>query len=260
MAKCKIPFAIVTFVNYPYKDLLLNFVCNLQNLNLSQHVHVFSTDYRIESEIRKHNLNLSFHHILNLKNNNNNSSTYGEKEYWYIAKQKTIVHLMANKYFKEYIFSDTDVVWLRSPVDDLRENCKKNICFQNDSFENYTGVNSGFYYVPNTSSSKKFFEEAAKIANRNWFSESGDQLIFNLLLESKEYSNYGTNLSSYYYSHGGFPNIWEDTFFKKRPVKILHNNWIAGLDKKIHRQKFYNAWFINENLKCSTNNSFFREP
>ena len=37
-------FQIVTFLNGPYKDLLYNFVCNLETLDLKKYLHVFAAD------------------------------------------------------------------------------------------------------------------------------------------------------------------------------------------------------------------------
>ena len=158
-------------------------------------------------------------------------------------------HLSSHK-FNEYIFSDTDVFWNHNPINDLRKNCKKKICFQSDSLNRYVSINSGFYYTPNTSYVQDFFSDALLLAKNNKYVKSGDQKILNELLKTAKYRTLAGFLNIKLYPHGGIPNIWKNISSLRQNILILHNNYIVGLKQKIQRQKIYNIWSLDDNFCC----------
>lgn len=244
---------IITFLNAAYEDLLLNFACNLKILGLHEDLHVFISDNALVSSLNL--MNISYTYITSGEMVSKNLSAHGENEYWKLARKKLFAFNMASNIFKEFIYSDVDILWLKSPYNDLRNNCKKDICFQSDKFKTMCDINSGFMYVRSSKKSKELFTKALSIISFQRFKNKGSQAILDFLL-SKRFS-YRKNiaiLNEDEYPNGAYGNYWKNNltqlFMKHKNIKILHNNWIRSKKKKIERNKSTNTWFIDENMRC----------
>lgn len=243
----KKPFAITTFLNSPYKPLLQNFIKNLSDLNLLDFLHVFVSDDKLDDVLLVNNVN--FTKLESIETSNKDSS-YGENFYWYISKQKTRAFLESSLNFESFIFADTDVFFLNNPLSDLKYRCNFSICFQSNTPNGYLTINSGFFFVKNSSKTEHFFKLSSDFSKGNAFEKLGDQDILNFIIE--KYSCYRPKvffdfLDLENYPNGSNQSLWSKncSYLKEKDPKIyiLHNNWLKGLNNKINRFKSINAWY-----------------
>lgn len=243
---CEQDQKIVTFLNGPYKELLFNFVCNLEKLGLDRNLHVFLADYSLVDYLKKKKI--SYEVIKDIVYYNR-SSSYSEKNYWYISKQKTRAFEKAGKIFKSFLFSDVDVLFLRNPINYLQKHCLTDICFQSDSKRGNKFVNSGFFYVKKTQKTDIFFEKASNLLNHSKFKKLGDQDIINFLLKSPEFKSIYSYLDRNEFPNGSNNTLWKNeinTLLQQNPtIYVIHNNWIKSKKSKIERLRKISAWYAN---------------
>lgn len=240
-------FAIVTFINGPYKPLLYNFVCNLKKLNIIQYLHVFIADDNLENFLKNEKISYSLLESIPLINK---TSNYGEDDYWYISRQKTFAFLRANDLYKSFIFSDVDVLWLSDPRIFLGKQCRAQICFQSNTPNGYKKINSGFFFVKTSNSTRKFFQISHKKSKDVEYKHLGDQDILNDMIQKFEKDIFWQYLKLEQYPNGGVKNIWSIKTNNSNGVLIIHNNWINTFDKKILRFKEFSGWFIDDFENC----------
>lgn len=246
-AHLKESFAIITFLNSPYKPLLQNFIKNLRHLNLLKSLHVYISDEKLEGILIVNNVSFTKLEKISITNKD---ASYGEKYYWYISKQKTRAFYEASIKFESFLFADTDVFFLNNPLSDLKDKCKFSICFQSNTPKGYRTINSGFFFVSNSSKTEEFFKISYDLSKEDTFKKLGDQDIINFIVE--KYVRYRQKVFYDFLDLSNYPNgsdmaLWSTncTILKaKNPnIFILHNNWIKGLDNKIKRFKYINAWY-----------------
>lgn len=237
-------FGIVTFVNYPYKELLLNFICNIENLYLQKYLHIYLGDDKLKNILIKRNITYTiFQSSLKIKNITN----YGEDNYWYISKKKTMAFLHANNEYTQFIFTDVDIFWKKNPIDYLKNFCNAEICFQNNKPEiresTYNKINSGFFFVKTSAKTQIFFENSNRFSRINYYKYLGDQDILNDILKFYRKKQFWDYLDLEKFPNGGVKGVWspiENKYF------ILHNNWVESAKDKIKRFREINAWFLDQ--------------
>lgn len=241
---------IVTFLNGPYKELLYNFVCNLEKLGLNRRLHVYLADNSLVKFLKIKNIS---HDVIRDIIHLNSSSTYSEKNYWYISKQKTRAFEKAAQSYKSFLFSDVDVLFLRNPMNRLKKNCINPICFQSDSLKGNNFVNSGFFYVSNSQKAARFFEKASHLLSNSSFEKLGDQDILNFLLRKAEFKKLYSYLDRNEFPNGSNTTLWQNEIKillqKNTNIYVIHNNWIKSKKSKIERLKKISAWYAN-GKKC----------
>ena len=237
-------FQIVTFLNGAYKDLLFNFVCNMEKLNLKNLLHVYMADATLNYYLEAKNISYT---VIDSVNFHNKSSVYGHSDYWYISKQKTKAFKMAVQKYNVFLFTDVDVLFLKNPFETVGKMCMTDLCFQTDSRFGYGIVNSGFFFVKRTFNTISFFSEALKLLNEPIFSKLGDQEILNHLLKTKEFSNIYSFLDKDKFRNGYNETIWTKTFLNSQhDVIVIHNNFIISIEKKIERFKKISSWYVHD--------------
>lgn len=238
-------FAIVSFFSGGYLDIFNNFHKNLKNLSLDKYLHVYvidssNLDYLIENNISYYILNSRFL-------TNDSSETYGTYNWNKLNLIKGSIFVNVLNQYDEFVYSDPDVIWLKSNVHMLQQMCKRDICFQSDSIwsdTNNGSFNAGFFYAKKSKLSTKIFLEWKNKCEQGDGRLDDDQTILNKLIVRKNYSNIIQRFDRKYVANGKYQNWFENCAnLSSTDIITLHNNWVRGREAKIQRAKNCGYWY-----------------
>uniref|UniRef100_A0A0E0DTU3 Nucleotide-diphospho-sugar transferase domain-containing protein n=1 Tax=Oryza meridionalis TaxID=40149 RepID=A0A0E0DTU3_9ORYZ len=245
-----------------YRDMLMSWVCRLRRLRvtnfvvcaLDQETHEFSVLQGMPV----------FRDPLSPKNVSFDDCHFGTQCFQQVTKVKSRIVLKILRLGYNVLLSDVDVYWFHNPVSFLHSLGPGTFAAQSDEY-NQTGpinmprrLNSGFYYARSDDATITAMEKIVKHAINSGLSE---QPSFYDILCGKDGANRvgddrclepSTNLTVVFLRRDMFPNgayggLWE----KKHGVSsacrelgclIIHNNWVNGRRKKLHRQMASGLW------------------
>jgi hypothetical protein len=131
----------------------------------------------------------------------------------------------------EFIFTDTDIFFIKNTEDYLRS-CNKNIVIQTDTpGSKYC---TGFMYF-------KHSDESKKIVNACAMNHADDQLLFNRFVGELKIESKIHLLSSDLFPNGYY---WYKTDGDKSKAYLVHNNHMMGIETKISNFKNNNMWLL----------------
>lgn len=265
---------IVTIaVNYAYRKLALNFICNLRRLNIQNYI-VLAMDRAVFDylSVRKAN---AFFHILEAQprrnllavEHTNPEAAFGSSAFVETSRRKSILVLKVLRLGYSVVFSDVDVVWVQNPIPSLLAH-PADFVIQSDRSHldhdrplNYN-LNSGFYLVR---SSTRAINALQAIVRFSQAIRRSEQKAFNFVLcgafkeaQSGPGLRIGTN--ECIFSRSGvkaealpletFPNgsneelfVSSKNFVEKYPkVLAVHANYVEGRAQKIDRIRRIGFW------------------
>lgn len=195
------PIIVAVAVNYAYRVMALNFICNLNRLNISNYLvlamdravydylstrgaHVFLHEVQsILSPTRRKLMNVNKHDKDN-KAHIEEDALFGSAAFVETSRRKSMLLLKVLRLGYSVLFSDVDVIWVRNPIPVLTQ-YKSDFVIQSDrSYKdkdaplNYN-LNSGFYLVRSSSRSVTALQAIVKYAQAVRRSE---QKAFNYIL------------------------------------------------------------------------------
>eukprot|EP00850_Spirogloea_muscicola_P017041 SM000142S00555 [mRNA] locus=s142:267194:271360:- [translate_table: standard] len=252
---------ILIGVTYAYRDLLINFVCRLQTLQVTNYL-VVALDVDLYKFAFAQGLPVYYD-----KDVGDGSKTYGDCEFnsacfRSATKLKSRAVLKVLKAGFSVLWSDVDIVWFTNPLPDLMKYGPGVLATQSNE-PNHTlasnglrRINSGFYIAISDPKTIKALEAVVADASKSPLSEQPSfyDVLCGKAGELKVGSDGCTNkdgfkvvfLSSKEYPNGAVGEIWKSKNVLQecqwRGCKILHNNWIKGLDAKIDRLKLNGFW------------------
>lgn len=244
----KLDYVICMFLTGGLNQEAHNSIQTLKKVKMDKHLIVTCLDKKAYDYISELGVKTEFLD-LNLKE----IGEFGSKDFYKITTQKPkIISNLLKKHNKIVIYTDTDIVFLKnfeSEINKFRYD-KNDILFQDESREFIkTGdYCSGFMFFKLNTKNINFLDKVHNTMVKNTKSrpekskELADQGVFGKMLK-KENIQFDT-LDLYDFPNGKryFDNV--NTVYKNRIPKIVHNNFIIGLNNKINRFKKYNLWFI----------------
>lgn len=243
---------IVTALNYGYREMMMNWVCNLRHLNITNFlVAAFDEDLYKYAYVRGVGVYLE-NTVMDIHNASLGAAAYGSDSFKDITKMKSRVVLRFLKLGYNTIWSDTDIIWFKNPIDHLKSH-EKDIVIQSNApdKEEANGkrrINSGFYLAMGNQRVVKIFEEVIKYASKSRMSEQ--PCFYDVICGKSGERRVGRDGCSYkglelvlldrlLYPNGLTQNIWDTAagkIRKKYPMLyILHNNWVKGSKAKEER-------------------------
>jgi len=267
---------IVTAVTYQYRDMLLNFICNLRLLGAYEQFAFAALDTTTLRWAMSRDLPV-FHvtgkrtrfHMLEP------DITFGTSAYKQATKLKSSIVLHVLKLGYSVVFCDPDVVWFDDPRRILQSTLawrSADVYIQSDSRDlrkPLQSLNSGLYFARSNPSTIDAFESIVRSARRSSSSEqphfkrnlcngsaigldmdtcyylpkNGAQNVTMVTLPMKRFPNGGLWLSGQTVFDLG-PRRFSEV--AKEPLFALHNNWIKGIEPKKQRQLKWGLWWIQE--------------
>lgn len=269
---------ITIAVNYAYRNLALNFVCNLKRLRLHNYI-VLAMDHTVFQFLAARGANVFFYTIhthsrrrlLHVSKPMSAEDVFGSSAFLETARRKSLLVLKVLRLGYPVVFSDVDVVWINNPIPLLLQH-QSDFVIQSDRSHtnqdtplNYN-LNSGFYYAR---SSPRTIIALQAIIKFSLAVRRSEQKAFNYVLcgAFKDHhmgpgSRIGANECTY--RRGGatvialpldsFPNgsdgsLWSasNNFSSAHPeVVAVHANYVSGRAEKVSRIRRIGFWFHSE--------------
>lgn len=243
---------IVTALNFGYKDIMMNWVCNLRHLSITNFV-IAALDNKLYEFGYTRGLPVYLEtEVVGGHNTSLSDVTYGTSSLKELTKMKSKVVLRFLKLGCNVVWSDADVVWFRNPIVDLW-GYKADLAIQTNAPDNEEAnanrrINSGFYLAVANEKVINGFERVVRYAAKSRMSE---QPCFYDVLCGKEGERTVGNDECLFegmrvrmLDRGGYPNgitrrVWDvegGKILERFPgVIVLHNNWVKGTGAKLER-------------------------
>lgn len=107
-------FVLLTAVNFSYRDLLMNFKCNLERVGMVDNFVVAALDKKMYRWGLFHGLPIFFHE--DVAGQEDDNTVYGSLAFQQVTKSKSRVVLEVLKAGYSVIWSDVDIVWFEHPM------------------------------------------------------------------------------------------------------------------------------------------------
>lgn len=243
---------IVTTLNFGYKNIMMNWVCNLRYLNITNFVIA-----ALDDELYKFGYTRGLpvyleSEVMGGLNTSLMGAAYGTSSFKDLTKMKSRVVLRFLKLGYNVVWSDADVIWFRNPTEDLW-GYDADLAIQTNAPDNEEAnanrrINSGFYLAVSNERVINGFEKVIEYAAKSRMSEQ--PCFYDVLCGKEGEGRLGNNECSFEGMHirlldrGKYPNgitrgIWdvEGGKIKERypEVFVLHNNWVKGTTAKLER-------------------------
>lgn len=254
---------IITALNYGYRDMMMNWVCNMRRLRVTNFViAALDTDLYRFAFVR--GLPVYFDSfVLSGQNVSLRNAAYGSPEFRELTKLKSRVVLELLKLGYDTLWTDTDIVWFRNPIAQLQA-LGADLAIQSNAPDNEAAngkrrLNSGFYLARANARTITVFEDIISFAARSRMSEqpcfydvicgkNGERRKGNDSCEYKEFV--AKVLDRTLYPNGITQGIWDvpkGTLASSfSHVFIVHNNWIKGPRGKWERFKRHGFVFYSQ--------------
>lgn len=255
---------VLVSVTYGYRDLLMNFVCNLRRLGI-QGPTVVALDGKLYEFAMEQGLHVIYGGIEAGDGGGDNekeikSCEYGSDCFRKVTKLKSRLVLKALKLGYNVVWSDADVIWFKDPIPELLKYEKGTFPIQSDSpseeIPPNSNLNSGFYFARAEYKVIKAFESITELAKV--FDGSEQPCFYTILCEGQN-STVGENeciwrdnglrtivLPLTLYPNGSYRNYFNSSeLCRPEGCFVIHNNWVLG-EEKIQRLVDRNLWYFDE--------------
>ncbi|KAL2622911.1 hypothetical protein R1flu_003116 [Riccia fluitans] len=247
-------------VGNSYRDMLMNWVCRLKHLSVSNFlVSAIDDDiYRFAVQqglpVFKSNSDM---------NVSRDECHFGTECFQKVTKMKSRTVLRILQLGYHVLFSDVDVHWFQDPLKELMAFGPGHLVAQTDEWNETEPwnqprrLNSGFYFAWSDNRTIEAFSKIVQHAAASERSEQpsfydvlcGDEGIYavgNDLCVEPELNFTVHFLDPAKYPNGAFRRLWERKNVRKvceaQGCRVLHNNWVSGRKKKLERQFKSGLW------------------
>ncbi|KAL3691124.1 hypothetical protein R1sor_004775 [Riccia sorocarpa] len=237
-----------------YRDMLMNWVCRLKQLNVSNFL-VSAIDDDIYRFALQQGVPV-FRSSVDV-NVSRDDCHFGTDCFQKVTKMKSRAVLRVLQLGYHVLFSDVDVYWFQDPLKELMAFGPGHLAAQTDQWNETEAwnvprrLNSGFYFAW---SDNRTIEAFRKIVRHAAVSERSEQPSFYDVLCGDE-GKYAVgndlcvepelNFTVHFldpakYPNGAFRSLWEKKNLRKvceaQGCRVLHNNWVNGRKRKLERQ------------------------
>lgn len=264
---------VAVAVNYAFRDLALNFVCNLHRLRIPNYI-VLAMDRPVYRYLSAHGANVFFYEDTPRRRllADPGGDRFGSTAFVETSRRKSLLVLKVLRLGYSVVFSDVDVVWVRDPIPHLVAH-PFDFVMQSDRNHNDRdaalnyNLNSGFYLARASSRSVMALRAIVKYAV---VIRRSEQKAFNYVLcgaFKDHHAGPGTRVGAQEctYRKGGatvialplddFPNGSNDAIWLNRStpfinaypsVVAVHANYVEGMANKVDRIKRIGFWLHSE--------------
>lgn len=176
---------------------------------------------------------------------NQQSVNYATPDFNRLMRAKVEVILDAMETNKEVLWVDTDIVFRRNCLEDIRvRKGTSEMCFQPCTNLQFC---TGFFYVRSSPRTKQYLRGVVEFMKQNP-ALNEEQAInhtyhqFGLLATTFPYWQYPVG-RAFFTQDGGISPALDQT-----KVLIVHNNWIVGNENKVARFKKNGMWNVDKNI------------
>lgn len=256
----------VTFTNAGSLELCRNFLVSAINVGIDENnLIVYCLDKKTYDV-----LDSEFNCQLNMFGDEieEEYSSYGTDEFKIIMMKKLKIILEELKTKKSFIYSDSDIVFLKNPTDTIKEivniiseDTNLNAIFATDAIppqDELKTICAGFVYIRNIEGTQELFEKAWEVCDQHMKDPSRH--------ETDPYGDYcDQQVIRSLLSVGAVPNFIYSTFHMELVKNgnqffpdpgpgrsgnefVVHANFRPGVERKIKDMKEQGVWFLKEEV------------
>ena len=246
---------LFSIINDGYIDLVFSWLCNTAVIDdVHQHVLFLTTDVSTGQRVHKQ---WPAVHVASMNDTRYDGAvSFGTAAYLRLMVQRTqlIQHLLQSNV--RLLLFEVDFVWLANPLPTILSQSDKTHADVVATRVHGSRQTCGCFFLLNpTPATKALWTRLAKqidvvnkkIANFGRFANvkkfKNDQNLLSMLINAKYGGLRVSYLSERLFPDGKWYNQSSLRALKPDPL-IIHNNWIAGNDKKIERAKQFGHWFL----------------
>lgn len=250
---------MIQMLNDGFVDMTKSWVCNVRIYpGLLENVLFIATDESSYNELKSFNNSL---HVIKILYDAPKKLSYGDHDYFSFMLFRTELLIKLLEREVPIFLIESDAVWLDDPTS-LVLSTPGDIVTMSDTLPPRTVLQGGFQLLrptaPTVSVWKKLlhqFEDVLQQADKDKYLGDGgsEQLMLDKLIRREPELKVSWLPREYF-----VPGIYyRDPKFAASITnpKVILNNYIVGIDKKIERAKQWNHWFLNDDGSCATNNN-----
>lgn len=234
---------ILSALNFGYRGILQNWVCNMRHLGISNFV-IAALDADLYKFAFTRGLPTYMENTIfdGLNSSIISDASYGTDSFKQLTKMKSRVVVRLLKHGLNVVWTDCDIIWFKNPLPNMWS-YNVDLVIQtnapdNEPMNGRRRINSGFYLARTNEHTIKAFEDIIQYASKSRMSE---QPCFYDIMCGKEGQNVVGDTQCKYngmvvelldrhkYPNGITDSIWDSapgTIHTKFPdLFILHNNW-----------------------------------
>ncbi|KAG0570682.1 hypothetical protein KC19_6G180200 [Ceratodon purpureus] len=258
---------VLSVVGDSYRAMLMSWVCSLRRLNISNYLV-----YALDDELYQHAVSQGVPVVKSSQTMraSRDDCHFGTKCFQDVTKMKsrTVLHLLQLGF--KVLFSDVDVYWFQNPIPEMMSYGPGTLVAQTDQYNDTEAanlprrLNSGFYFAwPDRATVNVF----VKIVKHGMTSNMSEQPSFYDTMcgidgEHRQGDDRcvepETNVTAIFldrrlYPNGASGNHWEQSNVResceRQGCRVLHNNWVAGRERKLKRQVAAGLWDYDETTR-----------
>jgi beta-arabinofuranosyltransferase len=251
---------ILSALNFGYRGILQNWVCNMRHLGITNFV-IAALDADLYKFAFTRGLPTYYENTIfqGLNSSLLSDASYGSDSFKQLTKMKSRVVVRLLKHGVNVIWTDCDIIWFRNPIPDMWS-YNQDLVIQtnapdNEPMNGRRRINSGFYLARSNAPTIKAFEDIIQYASKSRMSEQ--PCFYDIMCGKEGQTAVGDTQCKYngmvvellhrhLYPNGITDGIWDSpagTIHKLYPnLFILHNNWVKGAEGK--RLRFERHSFI----------------
>ncbi|TMS35745.1 hypothetical protein L596_003073 [Steinernema carpocapsae] len=247
-------FLYLTLINAAYRNLTLNWMCNVAVFKKSKILHrtlIVSMDERTCAEI-KHDWEEVRCVYLRVEDGYNKALNWGKRNYVNLLNSRVKLMRTLTEMNLPFVLFETDAVWLRDPSNLF---IKSNLIDDADIVVPLKGYQQkGLTYsfdpmiVYPTNGSRSLLEEMERVLLDA--DMSFDQDVLDRLCKSQFKGVVCRTFEWDEIADGKWFKLSEAERTKLRPF-IVNNNYYVGVHNKVARQAINNLWFLTPKGRCA---------
>lgn len=254
---------ILSALNFGYRGILQNWVCNMRHLGITNFV-IAALDADLYKFAFTRGLPTYMENTIfeGLNSSIISDASYGTDSFKQLTKMKSRVVVRILKLGVNVVWTDCDIIWFKNPLQDMWA-YNVDLAIQtnapdNEPMNGRRRINSGFYLALANAPTIKAFDDIIAFAAKSRMTE---QPCFYDTMCGKEGQNREGDTRCHYngmtvelldrhvYPNGITDGIWDSppgTIPTRFPnLFILHNNWVKGADGKRLRFERHNFIMYN---------------
>lgn len=251
---------ILSALNFGYRGILQNWVCNMRHLGISNFV-IAALDADLYKFAFTRGLPTYMENTIlqGLNSSLISDASYGTDAFKQLTKMKSRVVVRLMKHGLNVVWTDCDIIWFKNPLPDMW-GYGKDLVIQtnapdNEPMNGRRRINSGFYLARANEATIKAFEDIIEFASKSRMTEQ--PCFYDIMCGKEGQTVVGDTMCKYNgmvvelldrhkYPNGITDGIWDSppgTIHQKFPeLFVLHNNWVKGAGAK--RDRFERHKFI----------------
>lgn len=249
---------ILSALNFGYRGILQNWVCNMRYLNVTNFV-IAALDEDLYKFAFTRGLPTYMENTIfdGLNSTLISDASYGSDAFKQLTKMKSRVVVRLLKHGVNVVWTDCDIIWFKNPLQDMWS-YNVDLAIQtnapdNEPMNGRRRINSGFYLAQSNDATIKAFEDVISYASKSRMSEQ--PCFYDIMCGKEGQTTEGDTrckyngmvvelLDRHTYPNGITDSIWDSppgTIHQRFPkLQILHNNWVKGAEAKRDRFERHN--------------------